>query len=63
LSGAEVQCVQQLSVDSMGQIVTHEELQALMDALVECSYQVIGRFESFLRADAAFGPFSGSFYR
>jgi nitrogen regulatory protein PII len=50
LSGADVQCVQRLSVNPIGQIVTHEDLQALM----ECGYQVLGRFEIFLsrkRAD------------
>jgi nitrogen regulatory protein PII len=42
--------VQRLSVNPIGQIVTHEDLQALM----ECGYQVLGRFEIFLprkRAD------------
>ena len=42
--------MQRLSVNPIGQIVTHEDLQALM----ECGYQVLGRFEIFLprkRAD------------
>ena len=42
--------MQRLSVNPIGQIVTHEDLQALM----ECGYQVPGRFEIFLprkRAD------------